>query len=207
MTEAQHFMDAIESNPHFDGLMEKAPLGVGDGGITNAFDYNDFKSALGNGGEYVCCANFRCLDWKWNTSPGVPVLRSSVAAFAEAQYGASKTKLCTIAVVVCAGNVDQNPMEHKGALQAASPQEELLAPIFALGQACRSNNVANSDAEKWLHWLHTARFTCKLLPTKEANEFETIAIRQTVAHMYVIISYTHVQWVYKIIQMKKDRLY
>ena len=95
-------------------------------------------------------------------------------------------------------------MEHKGALQAASPQEELLAPFLALGHAVLSQNVANSDAQKWLSWMQTTLFTFKLLPTREAKEFETITIRQKAAHKYQMISYTPVQWVYKIMQMKKD---
>ena len=79
------------------------------------------------------------------------------------------------------------------------------AGLKPLGQACAANSLANSDAQKWLQWFQTARFTFKLLPTKEAREFETIAIRQRAAHLYSMISYTPVQWVYKIIQMKKDR--
>ena len=184
--------------------MDKAPLGVGQGGSAKAFAFSDFKNALDNGGEYVCCANFRWLDWKWNTSPGVPVLRSSVAAFAESPYPAPQAKFDTRSVVVCVDDVNQNPLEHKGALQAASPQEELLAPIFTLGHAVLSENVANSDAQKWLSWMQTTLFTFKLLPTREAKEFETITIRQKAAHKYHMISYTPVQWVYKIMQMKKD---
>ena len=38
--------------------MDKAPLGVGQGGSAKAFDFSDFQSGLNNGGEYVCCANF-----------------------------------------------------------------------------------------------------------------------------------------------------
>ena len=205
MTEAQQLMAAIESNPFFEDLMEKAPLGVGEGGSTNTFDITAFTSALDKGGEYVATCNFRWLDWQFNTSPGVPVLRSSVMAFAESQYGSAKTKFDTCSIVVCIDNTRADPMAHKGGLRAATPQEELLAPIFALGQACVANSLANSDAQKWLQWFQTARFTFKLLPTKEAREFETIAIRQRAAHLYSMISYTPVQWVYKIIQMKKDR--
>ena len=62
-----------------------------------------------------------------------------------------------------------------GALQVASPQEELLAPMFHLGGAVLSQNIANPDAHKWLSWMQTPRCIFKLLPTREAKEFKTIA--------------------------------
>ncbi len=45
----------------------------------------------------------------------------------------------------------------------------------------------------------------KVLPSVEAQEFETLNIRQKAAHKFLAIYYTPVQWVCKISQMKKDR--
>ena len=203
--EIEQLLDAIDASPHFGGLKDMKPNGVGEGGSAPAFNLDECQKALGTGGEYVCCANLNWLDWKYCTAPGVPVLRSSVASFADAQYGTKNSKFETLQIVVALDDVKANPLENKGALQAVSPQEEVLAVYFALGTAVKNKTIAKSDADKWKLFMATTLVTFKLLPGKEQKEFETIQIRQKTAHLHTLISYTPVQWVYNILQMKKDR--
>ena len=205
IAEMEHLIDGIEASPHFGGLKDMKPTGVGEGGSAPAFDLKECQKALETGGEYLCCANLNWLDWRYCTAPGVPVLRSSVAAYAHAQYGTMWCKLETLHIVVALDDVKANPLEQKGALQAVSPQEEVLAPYYALGTAVKKKTIAKSDADKWKLFMTTILVTFKLLPGKEQKEFETIRIRQKTVHLYTLVAYTPVQWVYKILQMKKDR--
>ena len=205
MAEMEQLVDAVDASPHFVGLRDMKPTGVGEGGSAPAFDLKECQKALATGGEYLCCVNFSWLDWKYGTAPGVPVLRSSVASYADAQYGTKTSKLETLNIVVALDDVKANPLEQKGALQAVSPQEEVLAPYYALGTAVKNKAIAKSDADKWKLFMTTTLVTFKLLPGKEQKEFETIQIRQKTAHLHTLISYTPVQWVYNILQMKKDR--
>ena len=96
-------------------------------------------------------------------------------------------------------------MMKKGALQAVTPQEEILAPYLALANEMKAGRLAQSDVDAWVKFFRTVLFTFKVLPTHLDKEFETIAIRQQAAARYFTISYTPVQWVCKIIQMKRDR--
>ena len=47
--------------------------------------------------------------------------------------------------------------------------------------------------------------TFKVLRDPDAKEFATIGLRQEAAAKYIAVSYTPIQWIYKIVQMKKDR--
>ena len=205
LAEMEQLIDAIEASPHFGGLKDMKPTGVGEGGSAPAFDLKECHKALETGGEYMRCANLNWLDWKYCTAPGVPVLRASVASYADAQYSTKNGKLETLHIVVALDDVQANPLDKKGALQAVSPQEEVLAPYYALGTAVKNKAIAKSDADKWKLFMSTAVFTFKLLPGKEQKEFETIQIRQKTAHLHTLVAYTPVQWVYNILQMKKDR--
>ena len=205
LSEVAGLLSAIEASPAFGGFGDWKPLGVGEGGSAAVFDLKEFQSGLANGGEYVCCGNFGWLDWKYSTAPGVPVLRSAVASYADAQFNPKASKFNTLRFMVAVEDPIKNPLEHKGALQAVSPQEEVIAPLFALGQALKSKSIAGSDEQKWRECFSSALLTFKLFETKEEREFETMKIRQEAAHKYVMISYTPVQWVYKINQMQKER--
>ena len=95
------------------------------------------------------------------------------------------------------------PDEQKGALKAVSPQEELIAPLWALGTSLQEGKVTDSDAEMWTNAFTTTLVTFKMLKTEEAREFETIMMRQAIHHQFQAIVYTPVQWVCKIMQMKQ----
>ena len=88
---------------------------------------------------------------------------------------------------------------------AMTPQDEILAPYYAIYMALKKGEMAESDVQAWRKFFSTALFTWKVLPTNEDMEFETLAIRQKAALTYQTISYTPVQWVCKIVQMKKER--
>ncbi len=90
---------------------------MGEGGSAAAFDLKECQKALEKGGEYVCTGNFNWLDWKSSTAPGVPVHRSSVVSYADAQYN-TKSNFETLKIVVSLDDVKANPWEKKGALQA-----------------------------------------------------------------------------------------
>ena len=205
LSEVEGLVSAIDASSDFGGFRDWKPLGVGDGGSAPVFDFKEFESGMKYGGEYVCCGNFGWLDWKYSTAPGVPVLRSSVASYADAEFNPKANKFNTLRLTVAVEDPGVNPMEHKGALQAVSPQEEVIAPLYALGQALKSKSIAGSDVQKWRDCFSSTLLTFKHLETKEEKEFETIKIRQATAHRFVMISYTPVQWVYKINQMQKDR--
>ena len=88
-----------------------------------------------------------------------------------------------------------SPDEQRGALRAVSPQEEIIAPLWALGSLIQEGRVTDSDIEMWTRALTTTLVTFKMLKTEEAREFETIMMRQAIHHQFQAIVYTPVQWV------------
>lgn len=158
--------------------------------------------ALETGTEYSASCNFAWLDWKFTTSPGVPVLQNTVKEYSRTLYDVTDWQ--PIKVVVAVDSAKAKPMGSKGAWQAVSPQEQIIAVYWALATAI-VRGLTREDIEKWNKHLLSAVFTFKILPTDEDKEFETIAIRQMAAHTFTAITYTPVQWVCKIVQLKETR--
>ena len=174
------------------------------------FDFDSFKDACSKGGEYTCTGNFAWIDPKFTTSPGVPILRSAVATLAATEYDAilesqSKANVPPLKATIAVNNATQDPLSKCGALKAVTPQEEVFAPYFMWGHRLKQGVVTVAEGRKWLKHFRSAVFTFKILPSVEAQEFETINIRQKAAHKYMAINFTPVQWVCKISQMKRDR--
>ena len=102
-------------------------------------------------------------------------------------------------------NSDENPHSERGALTAVTPQEEVLAPQWALGHLIEANQIDAADAAKWKKFFLTTLITFKAIKTNEEREFETIKQRQKASHKHIAISYTPVQWCFKVMAMKIER--
>ena len=173
------------------------------------FDFGSFKEACSKGGEYTCTGNFAWVDIMYTTSPGVPILRSAVANLAETEYtqlmDSTMKSFPPLKVVIAVNNCTKDPLYEGGMLKSVTPQEELFVPYFAWGTRIKNGLVTNAEGKRWLKHFRSTILTFKVLPSVEAQEFETLNIRQKAAHKFLAIYYTPVQWVCKISQMKKDR--
>ena len=105
-------------------------------------------------------------------------------------------------VVVAAASAEQPP-DIKN-LCSVTPQEEILAPYFALANNIKAGLCA-SDISAWSTFFRTTLFTFKVLRDADAKEFATLGLRQEAAAKYFAVAYTPIQWIYKIVQMKRDR--
>ena len=108
-------------------------------------------------------------------------------------------------LTIAVSHGDVNPMNERGSLAAATPQEEVLAPMWALGTLIETNKIDAADAAKWEKLFLTTLVTFKVIKTSEEREFETIKQRQKATLKHTAISYTPVQWVWKVMQMKLER--
>ena len=111
--------------------------------------------------------------------------------YAASQYADTKN-LGIMKIVVAADSAEGSlrAMMTKGALQAVTPLEEILAPYLALANDMTAGRLAPSDVAAWLTFFRTALFTFKVLPTQDDKEFATIGIRQQAAARFFTISPT-----------------
>jgi hypothetical protein len=130
------------------------------------------------------------------------MLKKTVTEYSNTLYDITDWAPIKMYVAVSSANI--NPLTAKGALQAVSPQEQIVAVYWALAAAV-IKGITLDDVEKWKKHLLTAVFTFKVLQTDEEKEFETIRIRQIAAHTFAAITYTPLQWVCKIVQLKESR--
>ena len=105
--------------------------------------------------------------------------------------------------VVIGVNSAEKPPALKD-LTSVTPQEEILAIYYALGGNIKAG-LSDSDIKAWGKFFRTTLFTFKVLRDPEAKEFATIGLRQQAAHLFHAVAYTPIQWIYKIVQMKRDR--
>ena len=53
-------------------------------------------------------------------------------------------------LTIAVSHGDANPMNERGSLAAVTPQEEVLAPLWALGTLIETNKIDAADAAKWM---------------------------------------------------------
>ena len=220
MREIEECVNIISQHEGFQDITTLAPLGLGEGGASAAFSISNLQQALCGGGdadvgvrEYVATGNFGWIDYKYTNSAGVPMLRNSIVSYAETKFSDARN-LPIMRVTVAVTSAQPLPATMfppggsapaVGSIMAMTPQEEIVAPWLMLGSLLKKGPLAESDVQAWRRFFSTVLFTWKLLPLPEDLEFETISIRQEAAMLYQTISYTPIQWVCKVIQMKKER--
>ena len=214
LLEIEECVKMIQAHEGLADIASLTPLGIGEGAACAAFKITDFQTSLNEAGtEYVSTGNFGWVDWKYTNSPGVPVLRNSIVDYATAKYSDFRN-LASLRITVAVPAAKPLPSTifppggsapAIGSVMAMTPQEQVLAPYWALGAALKKGTVAESDVEAWRKFFCTTLFTWKVLPSTDDQDFETIGIRQEAALTYNVISYTPVQWVCKVMQMKSAR--
>ena len=105
-------------------------------------------------------------------------------------------------VVVAVTHAEKPPELNR--LMAVTPQEEILAPYIALADNIKAG-LCDSDIEAWNTFFRTTLFTFKVLHDADAKEFATLGLRQEAAAKYFAVAYTPIQWIHKIVQIKRDR--
>ena len=105
-------------------------------------------------------------------------------------------------VLVAATSAEQPPGLKN--LCSVTPQEEILAPYFALADNIKAG-LCKSDITAWSTFFRTTLFTFKVLRDPDAKEFATIGLRQEAAAKYFAVAYTPIQWIYKIVQVQRNR--
>ena len=98
-------MNLIKSREDLMTNLQMPPLRPGEGGSVPVFDKGDFSTALRGGTEYTCTGNFLWVDYKYTSSPGVPVLRQAVHDYAKMKYS-DTTALGSMKVVVAVNSAD-----------------------------------------------------------------------------------------------------
>ena len=88
----------------------------------------------------------------------------------------------------------EKPPELKN-LMVVTPQEEILAPYFALADNIKAG-LCDSDIEAWNTFFRTTLFTFKVLRNADAKEFATLELQQEAAAKYFAVAYTPTQCIY-----------
>ena len=203
LLEMDDAMNLIKAREDLMTNLEMPPLRPGEGGSAPVFDKGDFTTTLGGGKEYVCTGNYLWVDYRYTSSPGVPVLKQAVLDYAKMQYS-DTTALGSMKIVVAVNSADSPPDLCNFTLSGMTPQEEILAPYVALANNIKAG-LTESDIRAWGIFFRTCQMTFKVLRDNDAKEFETLNHRQEAAAKYMAVAYTPVQWVFKLAQMKKDR--
>jgi hypothetical protein len=164
----------------------------------------DYKTAMENEGKYECSCNFAWASSFWSTAPGVPILEGSIRELGTAKYlNRDDKKALNFTVAVTDKKAD--PMTQKGALKIVSPLEDVQAVWWALNTDMRAPDWTAAKRDKWLKLLLTAKFTFQYLPTQQEQEMVTLQQREDHSIDYHAMTYTPIQWVYKVISVKKER--
>ena len=130
------------------------------------FNDRDYKLACGTNTDYVTTGNYAWVDWRFTTAPGVPILRTAVVNYSKTKFPRDGD-LEGIEVTIGMDSKDHSPSTMKGSLKAMTPQEDIIAAYWALGDQMQSGHLTADDVARWTKLFRTAVFTFKVLPTNE----------------------------------------
>ena len=72
--------------PAFQGIIQKQPPSVAEGGRMAPFNTNDYNAAMQTRGIYSCGANILWVNLWWSATPSMPLNRSGIKALRDRSF-------------------------------------------------------------------------------------------------------------------------
>ena len=138
----------------FHDLTAALPLGISDSGVQAPFEHTAYHTAISTHKTYTCGCNLFWSRFDFRPNPGVPIRMAAIDALVDF-YIASPSPMPR-PVVITINDLDADPLCHRGALRAISPEEIRCAMLFAIARDV-ARGAPVEDLKAWrCHCLSTA---------------------------------------------------
>jgi len=180
-------MDTLNGHALFHNIVQEEPRGitnsVEDTGFQSVFDSNLYKSAIASG-TYTAGGNMFWVDLRWSATPGVRLRLQAVRQLASTLFKSPTPYPGALHVAVTPG---YQPLIHKGAWNAVSPEELAHAMIFAVADDVQRAPDNIDLLNDWKRCLLSTTFTFKLLATAEQRTWYALQQRENVSAVHLVV--------------------
>ena len=198
-------MAVVTGHPMFADIVQALPLGVGEGesGCQAPFETTTFFNTLKARGTYTCGGNMFWTKWGFTATPGIPIRESSIDHLMEHYFA----KPCAMqhSIVVTIRDPSANPLDHRGALHAISPEEMRCAMLFAIARDV-GRNAPEEDLKEWR--CHALSVSMQFFhhATHEEMYFAACQLRENLAVDHEWMSRTALQRIYEIARFRDSQI-
>lgn len=166
------------------------------------FDIDLYNVAVRSEGLYEAGCNFFWQNSLFTTTPSVPVNEIAVRKLMEQHFPSGPARF-PWALVVGVPSDDYNPLEHKGSLQKASPEEMGHAFILAIARDIEQG-VDAGVLSQWKKRALSVTFVFDAsLNTDDALYFKSVSLREALLSDFRAMSRTAYQRVLEVTGFKK----
>ena len=157
--------NVILSHSLFEDIVSADPIQITEGegnlsGHQSVYKAAEFATSIMETGHYKCAYNLMAVDFMWNSSPRVPIRRSTIPKLMKHYFKAPC--LFPGEVVVAVGSAEDDVNTLKGELHAVSPQEVRDALLFRIAEVINQGESEESEAKSvGLSWDALCRTTSR----------------------------------------------
>ena len=199
-------MAVITGNSLFADIIEALPLGMGEGesGCQAPFERTAFGTTLKARGTYTCGGNMFWTKWGFTATPGIPIRESSIDHLVDHYFA----KPCAMRqpIVITIRDPNFNPLDHRGALHAISPEEIRCAMLFAIARDV-GRNAPEEDLKEWRCHVLSVTMQFLLHATHEDMYFAACQLRENLSVDHEYMSRTAPQRIYEIARFRSETLW
>ena len=154
----------------------------GIGGRYPAFDQKEYTARLASHGEYVCEGN---LLWVSDKTTGIPIRNTAVLDAMNLQFPDGPAPVDEM-IVIAVPSSSFAPMDHQGALEAVSPEEDRLVVLKAVVR-----DIADGKKmQQWAAHLSSVPMKFEVLASAKENHFRGVALRERVVSRFNLVART-----------------
>ena len=190
----------MTSHKKFKNIRSAKALDAKSGGTTSCFDISSYKSMVeGKSDEYTVSGSVGWVNELWSPVAGVPFNQALVKDLMDRRF-AAPSRIREGIVIAVPEDVDYDPMEHKGALQAATPLELIHAQILAVE---RDVNAGDEKViEEWAVVLNSTHLTFKVLKDDVDILFQQDKLREQMVMQGTAVQHSGLQRIMKVMLSK-----
>jgi hypothetical protein len=200
-------LGTVTQNGVFLDIVDALPLAItgnGDSGVQAPFQKAAFNTAIrGPHKTYTCGCNLFWTKMDFSPTPGVPVRMPALDALVDFYFATPSPMPRPVVVAITDPN--SNPLDHRGALHAISPEELRCAMLFAIARDV-ARGAPEDDLKAWrCHVLSVTMQFC-LHGSQEDMYFAACQLRENMGQDHESMSRTALQRVFEIARFRESQM-
>jgi hypothetical protein len=196
----------------FEDILRAGPLRMDDKsdkcgmpGYKAHIEQYTYLNSMKTAGLAEASSNFFDQDWKFTSTPGVPINMTAVKNLMERDF--NEPVPFPGIILIAADNKTWDPTICRGAWKRATPEELIHAYILAIGRDVRDPQKAKNDKlmRTWRFHILSATFQFLIIPTDEELFWKTNKLRDDMRSQFNAVVRTAIQRVLEIARYKAQK--
>jgi hypothetical protein len=190
----------------FHDITDALPLNItsdADSGVQAPFAKSAYQTAMKTHNTYTCGCNLFWSRFDFSPNPGVPIRMTAIDTLMNFYF--AKPGPMPRPVIISISDLGTDPLTHRGALHAISPEEIRCAMLFAMARDV-TRGAPIDDLKSWRCHALSVTTTFVFHATSDDMYFAACQLRENMGQDHESMSRTALQRVYEIARFRETQL-